>query len=191
MRYTKILGLLAVAAAALMAFAGTASATTITSPTGTLATPTIHLPSEGHVTLANSNSNLECAWTIEGAIASHGSGLTAQVKISNFSITGCTGGWTFTANTLGTLEIHWTSGYNGTVTWTGTTIIGVLHTIFGDITCRYLPNSTDFGTLTGGNPATIDITASLPFHSGGGLCGSGASQLSGSLVTTSALYVDP
>jgi hypothetical protein len=192
MRYTKILGLLPVAVAALMAFAASASATTITSPTGTVATPTIHLSNEGgHVTLANSNANIECNWTMEGKVASHGAGVTAKGNISSLLITNCTGPWTVEVSANGSFELHWGSAYNGTVTWSGATITAVLHTIFGDITCRYATSSTPLGTLTGGSPATLDITTGIPFHSGGGLCGSGSSALSGKLVTTGAIYVDP
>jgi len=190
MKYVKILGLLAVAAAALMAFAGTASATTITSPTGTTAT-TIHATNEnGHVILANSNANIECASTVEGSITSQGSGVTASGNLSSLSFTGCTGGWTVTVNALGSLEGHWTTGYNGTLTSSGTTVTAVLHTIFGDITCRYATSNTSIGTVTGGSPATLDISASIPFHSGGGLCGSGASAWSGNYTTTAAVYFD-
>jgi hypothetical protein len=193
MKYVKILGLLAVAAAAMMAFAVSASATTVTSPTGTKATPTIHAVNEGgHVVLANSNANIECSSTVEGKVESHGEGVTAKGNISSLSFTSCTNGWTVEVNPVakGSLEAHWTSGYNGTLTSNGTTVTAILHTIFGPITCRYLTSNTSIGTLTGGNPATLDIEASIPFHSGGGLCGSGNSAWSGKYVATTAIYLD-
>jgi hypothetical protein len=192
MRRTKILGLALIAAAALMAFAGPASATTVTTTTGGAAdAPTIHLVSEGHVTLENPTSNLECAWTTEGAVANHGSGITATLNLSSFSLTGCTGGWTIEVTLKGALEIHWTSGYNGTLTASGATVTALLHTIFGDIVCRYITNSTHIGTVPGGYPATLHIECSIPFHSGSGFCGEGASRLTGSFVTTGALFIDP
>jgi hypothetical protein len=191
MKYVKILGLLAVAAAALMAFAASASATTVTSPTGSKTTPTIHAVSEGgHVVLANSNANIECASTVEGTVESHGEGVTARGRITALTFSSCTNGWTVTVDNLGGLEAHWTSGYNGTVTSSETTVSATLHTIFGTIHCRYLTSNTDIGTLTGGNPATLDISASIPFHSGGGLCGSGNSAWSGKYLLTGTFYLD-
>jgi hypothetical protein len=193
MKYVKILGLLAVAAAALMAFAGTASADQVSTTTGgAAATPTIHAVSEGgHVSLANSNANIECASTVEGTVTSHGAGkpVVGSIEAKNLTFTGCTNGWTVTTNAGGTLSVTSTGGHNGTVTSNGATVTAVLHTIFGDITCRYSTSNTHIGTVTGGNPATLKITGSIPFHSGGGLCGSGSSQWTGNYVTTSALYV--
>lgn len=193
MRHLKMLGLLAVAAAALMALAVSASATSVTTTTGgTASTPTFHAVNEGgHVSLANTIANIECNWTVEGTVTSHGAGKAAAGHLSTLSITNCTNGWTYIANANGTFSVTWTSGHNGTVSSTGATITGIRHTIFGTVECRYQTSSTHLGTLTGGNPATLHISASLPFHSGGGLCGSGSSQLSGSLVTTNALYVAP
>jgi hypothetical protein len=177
MRCTKILGLLAVVAAALMAFAASASATTVTSPTGSKTTPTIHaVNASGHVTLANAAANIECASTFQGTVESHGEGVTAKGSITSLTFTSCTNGWTVAVDNKGSFEAHWTSGYNGTLTSNGTTVTATLHTIFGDIVCRYQTANTPIGTLTGGNPAELDGSASIPFHSGGGLCGSGASQ---------------
>jgi hypothetical protein len=42
----------------------------------------------------------------------------------------------------------------------------ILHTIFGDISCEYGTVETDLGALTGGNPATLDIAAVIPFIGG-------------------------
>jgi hypothetical protein len=195
MKYVKILGLLAVAAAALMAFAASASATTVTTETvgGAIdTTPTIHAVSEGHAVLENSFANIECASTVEGTVSSHGSGVTTVGGISTLTFTGCTNGWTVTVNAPGSLEIHWTSGSNGTLTSSGATVTAVLHTFFGDVTCRYSTNNTHIGTVTGGSPsATLHIEGSIPFHSGGGLCGEGASRWTGSYTTTRPLVVDP
>jgi hypothetical protein len=196
MKYVKILGLLAVAAAALMAFAGTASATYVTTTTGgATAEPIIHAVNEGgHVTLANSNSNIECSSTVEGKVESHKVGKAstpASGKISTLEFTGCTGGWTVAVEAKGELSITSTSGHNGTLTSSGSTVTATLHTFFGDIVCRYLTNGTHIGTVTGGNPATLHIEGSIPFHSGGGLCGSGTAQWTGNYVTTSALYIAP
>ena len=65
MKYVKMLGLLAVAAAALMAFAGTASATTVTSG-GVTYTGEIAASAEGHAVLDNPIAKIECASTVAG-----------------------------------------------------------------------------------------------------------------------------
>ena len=97
MKYVKILGLLAVAATALMAFAATASATTVTSPHGTTYTGAIKAENEGgHVSLHNETANIECASTVEGTITTHGAGMTAKGPITHLHSTSCTNGWTVT-----------------------------------------------------------------------------------------------
>ena len=191
MKYVKILGLLAVAAAALMAFAGTASATTVaTSTGGAAATPTIHaVNSGGHVKLANPIANIECSSTVEGKVESHGAGVTAKGNITTLNFTGCTNSWHVTATVNGSLEVHYTSGHNGLLTSNGakvdTTRLGV--------TCVYETKNTSIGTVTGGAPAKLAISASIPINSteSSGLCGSGNAAWSGSYETTSALYIAP
>ena len=199
MRHLKIIGLLALAAAALMALAaGPASATTLTSPTGTVTTGPIHFVSEEkavsgttHILMHNEAANIECNSTLEVSLSTHGSGVTAKGNISNLQFTNCTGGWTYEVISNGSLEIHWTSGYNGTVTWSGTTIRATLHLgIFGTVECNYATNNTDIGTITGGNPATLHLETKMPKESGSALCGSSSANWTGAYKTTSELYVD-
>src|SRR6476660_3981483 len=126
MKYVKILGLLAVAAAALMAFAGSASATTITSPTGTVlgSTTVIHAVNEnGHVKLANPIANIECVSTVEGTISSKGAGVTAEGGISTLEFTSCTNAWVVKTISAGTLIAPWTSRHNSTLTSTGSKLL--------------------------------------------------------------------
>ena len=190
MKYLKSLGLLAVAAAALMALAGTASATSVTTTTGGAAsTPTGHGVNEGgHIVLANSIANIECSSTAEGAVETHGAGVEASGKLTSLTFTGCTNSWHVTVTAAGSLSVAWTSGHNGTAKSNGakvtTTRLGV--------TCNYETANTDIGTITGGNPPTLDVSASIPIAAGSsGLCGSGNSKLSGSAVGTSAGYISP
>jgi hypothetical protein len=190
MKHLKILGLAAVAAMGLLSLVGTAAATTLTSPTGTVYTGTLKAQNEnGHATFHNPVARIECNVGLEGSIGQHGVGVTAAGNVSSLTFTNCTNSWHKTTNVGGTLEIHSTGGYNGTVTSTGATFTS---TRFG-IECRYVTNQTDIGTLTGGSPATIHIKASIPFHSGSTFCGSGATPLTGSIAVTSptSLYVDP
>lgn len=191
MRYLRVLGLAGVVSAALMVAAGSAAATTLTSPTGTVATPTIKAESEGgHITVANEIANINCTWAFEGKVESHGAESAAQSKLSSLSFTGCTNSWHVTAVSPGQLTIEWTSGYNGTVTWTG----GKFDATRLGLTCVYETSSTKLGTITGGSPATIDIEASIPVNTkeSSGLCGSGTYKMEGSFKLSSpeSLYVD-
>ena len=192
MKYIKILGLLAIAASAFMAFAASASATTITSPTGTLYTGTIHAVSAGHAVLHNPIAKIECNGTVHGASLTHGAGVTAKGSVS-VAFTNCTNSWHVTVVSGGTLEVHNdTPGggtYDGNLTSTGATVEA---TRFG-ISCRYSTSATPVGTVTGGSTATIHINASIPFHSGSGLCGSGATLWTGGYTVKSpatGIFVD-
>ena len=164
----------------------TASATTLTSwPEGTILEGTTYTgnlvaEAEGHLTLNNPISKIECASKVEGAVESHGEEVTAGGAVSLLSFTGCTNSWHVTTVSAGSLEVHQTELGNGTVTSSGATIEA---TRFG-VTCRYATSSTTIGTLTGsyitGNDATLDVSASVPFHSGSALCGTSATGWTGS-----------
>jgi hypothetical protein len=203
MKYVKILGLLAVAAAALMAFAGTASATRVTSPTGTTygtgsANP-IHASAEGHAVLHNPIAKIECGSTVNGHLSVN-PGPThagppvvttpASGPITSLSFENCTNGWHVTVNAGGTLEVaSLGKEYKGTVYSVGATVTS---TRFG-IECRYATTeTTKIGTLNGGSPAKMVIEANIPFHGGSGLCGSGATAWTGTykVTTPSSLFVD-
>src|SRR6188472_4056675 len=173
-------GLLLVAASVLWMAVGTAAATVVTSPPGTVYTSTIKAEAEGHVVLDNPIAKIECASAVEGKVESHGEGVTVGGKISALSFTGCTNSWHVTVVSAGSLEIHALGEGNGTLTSSGATVEA---TRFG-VTCRYATSNTDIGTLTSGEPATMDINASIPFHSGSFLCGSGATSWTGSYKVT-------
>jgi hypothetical protein len=188
MKYMKSLALLVAAAAALMAFAGTASADSVTSPTGTTYTSTIQTAAEGHTVLDNPIAKIECASTTEGKVEGHGAGKEVAGKFSSFTFSNCTDGWHVTITLLGGWVIHWGSGYFGIYRSTGLQIVA---TRFG-VECRYQTSNTNLGTVTGGSPATVDVSASIPFHSGSAFCGSGATAWTGSykVNTPSSLFVD-
>ena len=180
MKYVRTLGLLAVAAAALMAFAATASATTVTSGNETWDSE-ISATAEGHVVLDNPIAKIECASAVQGAVETHGDGVTAGGNISALSFFNCTNSWHVTVVNKGSLEIHHISGSNdGTLTSSGATVES---TRFG-VTCRYATSNTDIGRVTAGEHGTLDISAAIPFHSGSGLCGSGATTWTGSYSVT-------
>jgi hypothetical protein len=189
MKHLKLFGLLAIAAAAMMAFAAGASATTVTSG-GTVFTGALVSEAEGHVILDNPIAAISCASKVEGSVEQHGEGVTAKGNISALSFTNCTNSWHVTVVSAGSLEVHPIAGSSdGTLTSSGATVEA---TRFG-MTCRYATSSTDVGRVTAGEHATLDISAAIPFHSGSGLCGSGATTWTGSYGVTAPtnLTVDP
>ena len=189
MKHGKMLGLLAVAAAAFLAFAATASAT-LTSPTGTVLNKGahIHAVSEGHVALDPASlPTIECESTVTGEVAANGG---TSGPIISLIFAPCTNEWHVTTATGGELEIVGdgiAGTYNGTVYSKGATVEA---TRFG-VNCRYATAATTkIGSFTGGSPGTMHIEANIPFHSGSFLCGSGATEWRGDYVTTASLYVD-
>jgi hypothetical protein len=162
-----------------------------TSPAGTAYTGKLHASSEGHVTIHNPIANIQCASTLEGEVEGSGFSGSASIPLSSLTFTGCTNEWHVTVISPGTLEIHPLLGSNnGTVTWSGATIEA---TRFG-VTCLYKAEGADIGTLTGskaaGGTATIDLSGSITFHSGSGLCGSGAASFTGSYSVGTPDYLD-
>jgi hypothetical protein len=183
MKYVKMLGLLAVAAAALMAFAGTASATTVTSPEGTLYTGTIHAESSNSK-LHGSFITVECSGsTVHGKSLTHGSTATAEGAINELTFSGCN--YPVTVKNAGTLIAHATSKGNGTLTSTGAEI--TIHTNVGE--CVFTTSATDIGTLTGGTGAKLDIdSSSIPRTGGSFFCGS-SGEWTGNYTVTSPSYL--
>lgn len=178
MKYLKMLGLMAIALVALTAFASPASATTLTSPAGTHLPvgTTIHAVSKGHVVLDSAIGKIECNSTLEGNTTTTG-GLfkekTTDVEMANSSLsfTGCT---TALVKVLkpGTLTINSGGGGNGTLVSNGAEV--TVET-FG-VHCIFATSGNTIGTVTGGNPAVIEISATIPRTGGGGgvFCGSSA-----------------
>jgi hypothetical protein len=190
MKYIKSLGLFVVAAAAMMAFAASASATTVTGPSGET-TPTIHAVNEnGHVNIHNSIVDIQCSSTFEGTVSSHGAGVTASGNISTLQFNNCTNEWVVDVTTNGSFEVHATSttGHGtGSFTSSGMTITATR----AGISCSYMTNSgTSIGTLTGGTPATLRVEATIHRHAGSFLCGGTTTFWTGSYVTTSTLKID-
>ena len=181
MRYVKSLGLLAVAAAALVAFAGTASATTLTSPEGTTYT--------GEIKATSTNSELHGAFVtvkcnhseLRGDVTSHG-GAEVGAHIDQLTFTECNYPVTVTLN--GTISIN---GSN-VVKSIGLTID--IHTSVG--TCVFTTNSTVIGSLWEGIKAFFRmLLGKLPRTGGNFLCGS-SGEWTGDydLTTPNDLWVD-
>ena len=175
MKHLKMLGLAAVAAAALMAFTGanSASATVLTSPAGTMlaAGTEIHAVSEEKPVLTTTFKTVECnKSTVAGRVANAG-GATETVRglVETLTFEECN--CTVKVIHKGALEIHKIgTGSNGTVVSDGATVTVNCSTIFGTVHCDYETLNTDLGTLTGstttGGTATMDITAVIPIEPG-------------------------
>jgi hypothetical protein len=169
MKHVKMLGLLVVAAASLLAFASSASATaTLTSPAGTEYTGEIHATLEGSATLKAGITDTCTESTVKGKVETNNT-THAAGKISVLTWGKCTAHTTTTK--LGSLTIK----PNGDVFNIDTIVHVVETTAFGNITCNYGGGpapGTKIGTLTAGTPATLDInTTSLPRQAGSsGLC---------------------
>lgn len=200
MKYVKILGLLAVAATALMVFSAIASATTLTSPEGTPLKEgaTLHGENEnGHVTLANPIANISCASTVEGKIAKEGEGGAGKPvtgEITHLTFTGCTNSWHVTTISPGDLSLTWKAAGEGSLTSTGakveTTRIGVK--------CVYVTNNTAIGTATDTSKTkstpTLHVSAGIPISKAesSALCGEGNAKWEGAYVLTNPMtgYID-
>lgn len=183
MRYLKMLGLTALAAAALMAFvgAGTASATVLCKnnlntkecsekyPVGTKGVGS--MVGSGVMETLSGETLITCSGsTVEETLQNEGSATTTVTGESTgkgITWTGCS--TTVTVLSGGAGELHWISGTdNGTVTAKG---FEVTTSLFGT-SCIYGLGSTmkDWGQVVGGSPGYMEINAVVPKISGGFLC---------------------
>ena len=187
MKYIKMLGLAAIAAAALMAVvgAGTASATTLTDGSGNH--PTFIAATSTHTNLHNSAINVTCTHSVaEGHPSTGGTGLTVEGPLTYLDFTNC-GSWTVTVKKAGKLIVHGSGGNHGTLTSEGAEV-----TLSGfGLHCIFTTNTpTDIGTLTGSavtkGHAVLDIAGTIARTGGnsGAFCGSSA-QWTGSYTVTS------
>jgi hypothetical protein len=197
MRYLKIFGLVVLVVALMStANAGSALATELTSPTGTkLGVGTVfRLESEGHISYDAIIGNVECDSILEGHISNAGSSsTTVSGPIDVLSLLGCTNGVAVNILQNGSLEIHHTTGFNGTLTSSGTEMT-VEQSGFH---CIFKTSATDIGTLTGSpndtSDATLDISATIPRIGGrsGAFCGSSAPWTGSFKVTKpTPLFID-
>jgi hypothetical protein len=200
MKYLKVLGLAAIAAAALMAFAGTASATTLTSPKGTAlgVGAIIHAEAEGHAVLDPPIGKIECPSTVEGEITNAGgAGLPVTGKITTLTFPNCTNGAVVTVLAKGTLSISSSGSNSGSLSSTGAE---VTVEAFG-FHCIFKTNATPLGTVTGSTEpkaneftdATLDISAEISRTGGrsGAFCGEKAKWTGSYKVTKpTPLFID-
>lgn len=179
MKHIRTLGLLTLATSLLAVFAGTASATTLTSPEGTAYTGTIAAEST-NVALDGPFNTIECGEsTFEGTVEAHGTAVAGE--IGSFSFSECnyeivvTAGFIFTIHSI----FKWT--YDGLRIHTNTSL--------GK--CEFASNGSEASDFTGGSPATLDTSMKLARTGGSFLCGSSATWTGTYTFTTpSQLYSD-
>lgn len=189
MKYLKLMGLAAIAAAALMAFAGSASATLLTSPecsgTDCAAGTVIESENEGTVTLHPIIGDIECNESKVAGVTTNTGGTNTVVngEIKTLTFKSCNA--TVTVLKTGTLSIEGTSSSNGTLRGTENEVT----VEFSGFHCIFKTNGTKLGTVTGSNTtgktATLDIEATIPRSGGrsGAFCGPEAEWTGSYLVT--------
>ncbi|MDQ3724723.1 MAG: hypothetical protein M3335_02340 [Actinomycetota bacterium] len=188
MKYIKMMGLLAVAAAALMAFVGTASATVLESSGGNLPSGTKVESTGTNAVLEAGFATIECAHSeVDGKTSNAGGASeTVEGSITTLSFKECNATVKVLKN--GKLIVHHSSGSNGTVTSEGAEVTVAI----GSTSCVYgtTAGATSIGTLSGGSPAKLNASASLTRISGGFLCANPAKWTATYTVTTpNPLYV--
>ena len=204
MKHFKTPGLLVVAAAALTAFAGSASATTLTSPTGTTYTGTI-TATAGVTARDGAFTTITCSSShLEGSVSQHGADVTTKVSLSTLSFNGCN--FPTIVEAAGSLEIHPVrpgvsphatclagdgDKCDGTVTSSNTKL--TMSTSVGN--CTFTTKDTPIGTLTAssttGGKAVLDIQGNIPRTEGNFLCGSSATWTgSYTFDTPSTFWID-
>ncbi len=184
MKYLKIMGLAAIAAAALMAFASSASATALYNSTTHNATTklgvgaSLKAEAESTVTLHPPIGDITCTSSVaEGTVSNAGgSGVNVEGSLSKLTFSGCNA--TVTVLKPGKLVAAFSSGTNAALTSKEAEVtveFGGFHCIFNTGT-----TGTAIGTLTGStataSTATFDISAKIPRTGGrsGAFCGSTA-----------------
>lgn len=171
MKYLKMLGLAAVAAAALMAFvgAGTASATTtLCKATESACSSTNMYPvnteikaklvAGGKAVLTNSGElpTVECSKSeVEGKTETT---TTPEGNISKLTFEECN--QTVEVLEKGKLQVHYDAEDNGTLTATGVRVR--VKALFGSLSCDFGGTVSSGLTVTGGTAPKMDATAVIP-----------------------------
>ncbi len=185
MKYIKMLGLAAVAAAALMAFVGasTASAAALYSGASKVGTGTKVESTGTNAVLKAGFATITCGHSeVDGKVENAGGvGVPVSGAINRLTFTECNA----TVNVLkkGELIVHHAGGLNGTVTSVGAEVTVAT----AGTSCTYgTPTATDIGTLSGttSGDAVINANAALTRVAGGFLCANPATWTANYTVST-------
>lgn len=90
---------------------------------------------------------------------------TPGIELETFSIGGCDAEEAVTLDP-GQLQVHWDTEHNGNVTTSGFS----LRVKTGGLSCTFGSEAKAGVTLKGGNPATLEVTKTMPKLAGGFLC---------------------
>lgn len=163
MKYVKTFGLLAVAAATLMAFAGTAAAT-LTDGSGTAVT-SFHAQQTSAISMTGSLT-ITCQKSTMGGDITTNDVNEAEGPITSLTFEEC--GNTFTVVKKGNLKLTAEGSNTATVRWSDAEMTVLLHSfLVGTVHCTYATpgTGTDIGTFTGsghsGTTAKIDLSVSM------------------------------
>ena len=163
MKYIKLMGLAALAATALMAFAGTASAAQLTAPAGTVVktgtTITASLKAKTSAVLSDTSGFIQntCTSSTVSGKTTNESGTTITGDIETLDFENCNRPTKTLAG--GTLHIDGTGTVTGSASEVETeTAIGVC--VYGTSTGTHLGTLTNAGSATG--HASLVINAVLP-----------------------------
>lgn len=197
MRHLKTIGLAAIAVFAVIAFAGatTASATRLCTVTNQSPCTDFYAHTNFHndlvagtqsvVTTTGSpvgvNPTFTCAastWGWTNTNAGGGAGVPVGIRLTALSFTNCTSvnpagcstSWTVGSLASATGTIAWTSGVNGTLTYTPPTVTYTCPILGSAVTCTIGGSGTIDGTVTGGHDAVIDIVNQSATVTGGFGC---------------------
>ncbi|HET7589836.1 MAG TPA: hypothetical protein VFK14_06580 [Solirubrobacterales bacterium] len=185
MKHLKMLGLLAVAAAAFMAFAGNAyAAPVLTHPAGTAYTGSLEASLTGSAKLEAGIEDTCSSGSVGGTVETN-TETSASGKISSLAFGNCSTTTTVIEPVVGTLSIN----DSGEVTAKGA---NVTVSQFG-ISCVYgAGEGTLLGTLTPGEPAVLNVlTTELPKQSGGLFCASeGTWEAQYTVTNPSSLFLN-
>lgn len=190
MKHLRMLTLAAMVLAPLL-LPVTASATQLTSPSGTIYTGTVSAKSSG-LSWHGPFTTITCNRSeLDGTVESHGSSTTTKIALSSLSFSECN--FVFKILKRGTLEIHTedstTNDGKGLVTWSGMEL--TIETSIAN--CLFTTSNTYAGTLAGSDTKNAEWFISDPIPRTGHsiFCGSSA-VLTGSytITTPSTLTVD-
>ncbi len=176
MKNLRLLGLVAIAAMAPMAFAASSASATVlyngsTKLTGALLDFSLEALAHARLTDTSGNTLDDCAVsTVKGNTKNTGSATeTVKGTIGTISWESCT--FPTSTVTAGSWEFHWTSGTNGTITSASEIGVTINTVLFGS--CVYgVKAGANLGVLTtkSSGVAVFDANATVIKLSGGGAC---------------------
>jgi hypothetical protein len=168
MKHLKILScVLALAATISMVATGSASATILTSPSGTEYTSGFKMTASESLLIKAGFANFTCTESTTGGYVTSNPGTGPAVINTGLSFGNCGSG---TVDVISFPSLYVYTGGKVEAHFMEFTVA-----VFGTSCVYGTPVGTTIGTMTGGNPAVVSVSASLLKVSGGFACASPAS----------------